>query len=67
MSIITLSCLVINKNPYENAFNIRINKTKVVSELRKTIKKKIDNIKSKGKRSQVMVDIFLDSENRTKN
>jgi hypothetical protein len=63
MSTITFSCLVINKDPYENAFNIRINKTKVVSELRKTIKKKIDDIKSKGKRSQVMVDIFLDIEN----
>ncbi|PKY58002.1 hypothetical protein RhiirA4_479527 [Rhizophagus irregularis] len=64
MSTITLSCLVINKDPYENAFNIRINKTKVVSELRKTIKKKIDDIKSKGKRSQVMDELEEGIENK---
>src|SRR4051794_7725583 len=38
MSTITLSCLVVGENPYENAFNVKVNKTEAVSELRKAIK-----------------------------
>src|ERR1044072_2008141 len=40
MSTITLNCLVGGENPYENAFNIEINSTKAVSELKEAIKKK---------------------------
>ena len=40
MSTITLSCLVVGENPYENAFNVKINKTEAVSELRDAIKEK---------------------------
>ncbi len=38
MSTITLSCLVMGENPYENAFNVKVNKTETVSKLRKAIK-----------------------------
>ena len=41
MSTITLSYSVVGKNPYENAFNIKINKTEAVSKLRKAIKKEL--------------------------
>ena len=40
MSIITLSCLVAGENPYDNAFNVKVNKTEAVSELRDAIKEK---------------------------
>src|SRR2546430_15880202 len=40
MSTITLNCLVVGENPYENAFNIEINLTKAVNELKETIKEK---------------------------
>ena len=41
MSIITLSCLVAGENPYDNAFNVKINKTEAVSELKDAIKEKL--------------------------
>ena len=50
MSTITLSCLVVSENPYENAFPVDIdtNKVKTVGHLRDAIKKKIDdNVKAK--------------------
>src|SRR5437764_13338354 len=34
MSTITLCCVVIGENPYENAFNVKVNKTEAVSELK---------------------------------
>ncbi|PKC04952.1 hypothetical protein RhiirA5_421536, partial [Rhizophagus irregularis] len=40
MSTITLSCLVVGETPYENAFNVKINKTEAVSELGDAIKEK---------------------------
>ena len=48
MSTITLSCLVVGENPYENAFTIKFIKSEAVSELRKAIKEEIDdNVKAK--------------------
>ena len=40
MSTITLSCLVVGENPYENAFPVDIdtNKVKTVGHLKKAIK-----------------------------
>ena len=62
MSTITLSCLVAGENPYENAFNVKINKTEAVSELRKAIKEEIDdNVKAKDLKLW-KVDIFLKEE-----
>ena len=40
MSTITLSCLVVGENPYENASNVKVNKTEAVSELKDAIKEK---------------------------
>src|SRR3954453_11411326 len=40
MSTITLSCLVVGENPYDNAFNVKVNKTEAVSELKDAIKEK---------------------------
>ena len=63
MSTITLSCLVVGENPYENAFNVKVNKTEVVSELRKAIKEEIDdNVKAKDLKLW-KVDISLEEEN----
>ena len=63
MSTITLSCLVAGENPYENAFNVKINKTEAVSELRKAIKEEIDdNVKAKDLKLW-KVDISLEEEN----
>ncbi|RGB30699.1 hypothetical protein C1646_765014 [Rhizophagus diaphanus] len=33
-------CLVVGENPYDNAFNVKVNKTKAISELRDAIKEK---------------------------
>ncbi|CAB4426988.1 unnamed protein product [Rhizophagus irregularis] len=38
MSTITLSCLVVGENPYENAFTVEIDTTKLVSFFRDVIK-----------------------------
>jgi hypothetical protein len=43
MSIITLSRLVAGENPYDNAFNVKVNKTEAVSELKDAIKEKKQN------------------------
>jgi hypothetical protein len=43
MSIITLSCLVVGENPYENAFAVEIDTTKLVSFFRDAIKEKKQN------------------------
>ena len=63
MSTITLSCLVAGENPYENAFNVKVNKTEAVSELRDAIKEKIDdNVKAKDLKLW-KVDISFEEEN----
>ena len=70
MSTITLSCLVVGENPYENAFNVKINKTEAVSELRKTIKEEkapeFDNFAT-DKLKLWKVDISLEEENEKLN
>ncbi len=40
MSTITLSCLVVGENPYENAFAVEIDTTKLVSFFKDAIKEK---------------------------
>ncbi|CAI2194197.1 10205_t:CDS:2, partial [Funneliformis geosporum] len=40
MPTITLNCLVVGENPYENAFNIKTNLTKAICELKEAIKVK---------------------------
>ena len=40
MSTIIFSCLVVGENPYENAFAVEINTTKLVSFFRDAIKEK---------------------------
>ena len=67
MSIITLSCLVAGENPYDNAFNVKVNKTEAVSELRDAIKENqkpfFDNIAPKELKLW-KVDISLEKENK---
>ena len=43
MSTISLSCLVVGENPYEDAFTVEIDTTKLVSFFRDAIKEKIDD------------------------
>ncbi|PKK55649.1 hypothetical protein RhiirC2_858940 [Rhizophagus irregularis] len=66
MSIITLSCLVAGENPYENAFNVKVNKTEAVSELKDVIKENqkpfFDNVAPKELKLW-KVDISLEEEN----
>ena len=51
MSTITLSCLVIGENPYENVFEVDIDNNKTVNRLKDTIKENqkpfFDNIAPK--------------------
>src|SRR3954451_6335423 len=67
MSIITLSCLVAGENPYDNAFNVKVNKTEAVSELRDAIKENqkpfFDNIAPKELKLW-KVDISFEEENK---
>ena len=67
MSTITLSCLVAGENPYENTFNIKVNKIKTISKLRNIIKKKntqaFANIDTKDIKLQ-KVDISLKKKNK---
>ena len=69
MSTITLSCLVIGENPYENAFPVDIdtNKVKTVGHLKKAIKEKqlqtFANVDVKDLKLQ-KVDISLEKENK---
>ncbi|CAB4434128.1 unnamed protein product [Rhizophagus irregularis] len=66
MSTITLSCLVVGENPYENAFNVKVNKTETVSELKKPIKEEntqsFANVDAKDIKLW-KVDISLEEEN----
>ena len=66
MSTITLSCLVVGENPYNNAFNVKINRQKAVNELRKAIKKEqpmaFANVDSKDLKLW-KVNIALEEEN----
>src|SRR5437016_3525264 len=68
MSTITLSCLVVGENPYENAFPVDIdtNKVKTVGHLRDAIKENqkpfFDNIAPKELKLW-KVDISLKEEN----
>ncbi|PKK58023.1 hypothetical protein RhiirC2_857969 [Rhizophagus irregularis] len=66
MSIITLSCLVVSENPYENAFAVEIDTTKLVSFFRNVIKEKntqaFANVDAKDIKLW-KVDISLDEEN----
>ena len=66
MSIITLSCLVAGENPYDNAFNVKVNKTEAVSELRDAIKEKKQNDFANVDADKLKlwkVDISLEEEN----
>ncbi|RIA79897.1 hypothetical protein C1645_839681 [Glomus cerebriforme] len=67
MSTITLSCLVAGENPYENAFNVKVNKTEAVSELKDAIKEKkapeFDNFAT-DKLKLWKVDISFEEENK---
>ena len=67
MSIITLSCLVAGENSYENAFNVKVNKTEAVSELKEVIKEKkaseFDNFATE-KLKLWKVDISFEEENK---
>src|SRR4051794_28282679 len=66
MSTTTLSCLVAGENPYDNAFNIKVNKTETVSELKDAIKDNqkpfFDNVAPKELKLW-KVDISLEEEN----
>ena len=66
MSTITLSCLVAGENPYDNAFNVKVNKTETVSELKDAIKENqkpfFDNVAPKELKLW-KVDISLEEEN----
>ena len=66
MSTITLSCLVVGENPYENAFAVEIDTTKLVSFFRDAIKEKntqaFANVDAKDLKLW-KVDISLEEEN----
>ena len=69
MSIITLSCLVVSENPYENAFpvDINTNKVKTVGHLKDAIKEKLhpkfENVTANDIKLW-KVDISLEKENK---
>ena len=67
MSTITLSCLVVGENPYENAFAVEIDTTKLVSFFRDAIKEKntqaFANVDAKDIKLW-KVDISLEEENK---
>ena len=66
MSTITLSCLVVGENPYENAFAVEIDTTKLVSFFKDAIKEKntqaFANVDAKDIKLW-KVDISLEEEN----
>ncbi|RGB25122.1 hypothetical protein C1646_772166 [Rhizophagus diaphanus] len=63
MSTITLSCLVVGENPYENVFEVDIEKNRSISKFKDAIKEKIDdNVKAKDLKLW-KVDISLEEEN----
>ena len=64
MSTVTLSCLVVGENPYENAFEVDIEINKSISKLRDAIKEKIDdNVKAKDLKLW-KVNISFEEENK---
>ncbi|RGB22868.1 hypothetical protein C1646_32222 [Rhizophagus diaphanus] len=67
MSTITLSCLVVGENPYENAFEVDIEINKSISKLRDAIKEKntqaFANVDAKDIKLW-KVDISLEKENK---
>ena len=67
MSTITLSCLVVGENPYENAFAVEIDTTKLVSFFKDAIKEKkapeFDTFAT-DKLKLWKVDISLEKENK---
>ena len=67
MSTITLSCLVVGENPYENAFAVEIDTMKLVSFFRDAIKEKntqaFANVDAKDIKLQ-KVDISFEEENK---
>ncbi|CAI2188419.1 15376_t:CDS:2 [Funneliformis geosporum] len=63
--LITLNCLVVSEDPYENAFNVDIDFSKTIDHLRKIIKERINvpnNVKAKDLKLW-MVDIPFDEKN----
>jgi hypothetical protein len=67
MSSITLSCLVVGENPYENAFAVEIDTTKLVSFFRDAIKEKKQNDFANVDADKLKlwkVDISLEEENK---
>ncbi|GBC08874.1 hypothetical protein RclHR1_08450002 [Rhizophagus clarus] len=67
MSTITLSCLVVGENPYENVFKVDIDNNKTINRLKDAIKENqkpfFDNIASKELKLW-KVDISLKEENK---
>ncbi|POG68563.1 hypothetical protein GLOIN_2v1636630, partial [Rhizophagus irregularis DAOM 181602=DAOM 197198] len=67
MSTITLSCLVVGENPYENAFEVDIEINKSISKLKDAIKEKkapeFDNFAT-DKLKLWKVDISFEEENK---
>src|SRR5436190_10395046 len=72
MSTITLSCLVVGENPYENAFPVDIdtNKVKTVGHLKDAIKEKLhqkfENVTANDIKLR-KVDISFEEENEKLN
>ena len=67
MSTITLSCLVVGENPYENAFAVEIDTTKLVSFFKDAIKEKKQNDFANVDADKLKlwkVDISLEEENK---
>ena len=70
MSTITLSCLVVGENPYENAFAVEIDTTKLVSFFKDAIKEKKQNDFANVDADKLKlwkVDISLEEENKKLN
>src|SRR3954453_17206535 len=67
MSTITLSCLVVGENPYENAFEVDIEKNKSISKFKDAIKEKLhpkfENVTANDIKLW-KVDISLEKENK---
>src|SRR6266496_2764371 len=67
MSTITLSCLVVGENPYENVFEVDIDNNKTVNRLKKAIKEEqlqtFANVDAKDLKLW-KVDISLEKENK---
>ena len=67
MSTITLSCLVVGENPYENVFEVDIDNNKTVNRLKDAIKEKKQNDFANVDADKLKlwkVDISLEEENK---